>query len=268
LVHHDAEHRDTPFRAVAFGPQLPRTLAGAAPSLAIDDLRTFGVREARRDGDTRLTRAFESLYQGSATGLVASSSAEGFEAIRMLRDANPAALPVEHGASYPRGRLGQSLQQIAQLIRADLGLEVAFADVGGWDTHVNQGAGEGQLATRLDELAASIAAFVTDLGPRMRDVVVLTMSEFGRTVKENGTAGTDHGHATTMFAVGGAVRGGVVHGRWPGLAPEQRHEGRDLALTTDYRDLFGEVVVGHLGPARLDAVFPGHAPGLPLGLFG
>jgi uncharacterized protein (DUF1501 family) len=268
LTHHDAEHRDTPFRAVAFGPQLPRTLAGSAPSLAIDDLRTFGVREARRDGDARLTRAFEALYQGSATGLVASSSAEGFEAIRMLRHVNPAAQPIEHNASYPRGRFGQSLQQIAQLIKADLGLEVAFADIGGWDTHVNQGSGDGQLATRLDEFAGAIGAFVTDLGPRMRDVVVLTMSEFGRTVKENGTGGTDHGHATTMFVLGGAVRGGMVHGHWPGLSPEQRHEGRDLALTTDYRDLFSEVVTGHLGSIDLDGVFPGHATGPKLGLFG
>jgi uncharacterized protein (DUF1501 family) len=268
LAHHDAEHRDTPFRAVAFGPQLPRTLAGTAPSLAIDDLRTFGVREARGEGDARLTRAFEALYQGSATGLIASSSTEGFEAIRMLRAANPGGRPVEHGATYPRGRLGQSLQQIAQLIKADLGLEIAFADVGGWDTHVNQGAADGQLAQRLDEFAGAIGAFVTDLGDHMRDVVLLTMSEFGRTIKENGTAGTDHGHATTMFVVGGGIRGGLVHGRWPGLAPEVRHEGRDLALTTDYRDLFSEVVTGHLGPVLPEAVFPGHVAGPRLGLFG
>ena len=265
---HDREHAETPFRAVAFGPQLPRVLAGSAPSLAIDDLRTFGVREARRDGDARLTRAFESLYQGSATGLVASSAAEGFDAIRMLKDADPGNRPAEHGASYPRSRFGQSMQQIAQLIKADLGLQVAFADVGGWDTHVNQGGGEGQLATRLDDLARAIAAFTTDLGERMRDVVILTMSEFGRRVRENGTGGTDHGHATAMMVIGGGVRGGTVYGRWPGLAPEQRHEGRDLAVTTDFRDLFGEVLTGHLGAASLDGVFPGHRPAPPLGLFG
>lgn len=264
---HDREHADTPFRAVGFGPQLPRILAGSAPALAIDDLRTFGVREARRDGDARLTRAFESLYQGSATGLVASSAAEGFEAIRMLRDADPGATPTEHGAEYPRGRFGQSMQQIAQLIKADLGLQVAFADVGGWDTHVNQGSAEGQLATRLDEFGAALAAFVTDLGGRMADVMVLTMSEFGRTVRENGTGGTDHGHATAMLAIGGDVRGGRVYGRWPGLSPESRHQGRDLAVTTDYRDLFGEVLTGHLGAASLDAVFPGHRPAEALGLF-
>lgn len=265
---HDREHAETPFRAVAFGPQLPRILAGGAPTLAVDDLRTFGVREARRDGDARLTRAFESLYAGSATGLVASSAAEGFEAIRMLKTINPGGQPAEHGAAYPGGRFGQSMQQIAQLIKADLGLQVAFADVGGWDTHVNQGGADGQLATRLDDFGTAIAAFVTDLGERMRDVVILSMSEFGRTVKENGTGGTDHGHATAMLAIGGGVRGGQVYGRWPGLAPEQRHEGRDLAVTTDYRDLFGEVLAGHFGAADLASVFPGHRTTRTLGLFG
>ncbi len=265
---HEREHADTPFRAVAFGAQLPRILAGSAPTLAIDDLRAFGVGTARARGDDRLTRAFESLYAGAATGLVAASSAEGFEAIKMLRTANPTALPPAHGATYGRGRLATALQQVAQLIRADLGLEIAFVDVGGWDTHVNQGAGQGQLATRLDELGTAIAAFTTDLGEQMRDVVLVTMSEFGRTVKENGTGGTDHGHGTAMMVVGGDVRGGRVLGSWPGLAPEARHDGRDLAVTTDFRSLFGEVLTGHLGAADLSAVFPGHTPGTPLGLFG
>ncbi len=265
--HADA-HADTPFRAVAFGPQLPRTLAGPAPTLAIDDLRTFGMRAARAGGEARLARAFESLYEGSATGLVASSSAEGFDALRMLKAANPATLEPANGARYPRGRLGTSMQQIAQLIRSDLGLEIAFADVGGWDTHVNQGAAQGQLGTRLDELAGSIAAFTTDLGDRMRDVVVLTMSEFGRTVRENGTGGTDHGHGTAMFVIGGDVHGGEVFGRWPGLAPEARFEARDLAVTTDFRALFGEVLNSHLGPTDISRVFPGFQAEGKLGLFG
>ncbi|MEI2720568.1 MAG: DUF1501 domain-containing protein [Gemmatimonadales bacterium] len=169
---HAREHAETPFRAVAFGPQLPRMLAGSAPALAIDDLRAFGVRTARSEGNERLTRAFESLYEGAATGLVASSSAEGFEAIKMLKSANPTALPPANGAVYGRGKLATAMQQVAQLIRADLGLRIAFVDVGGWDTHVNQGSGQGQLATRLDELGGALAAFTTDLGERMRDVVV------------------------------------------------------------------------------------------------
>jgi uncharacterized protein (DUF1501 family) len=255
---HDREHADTPFRAVAFGPQLPRILAGSAPSLAIDDLRAFGVR-ARPDAADKLTRAFEALYQGSATGLLATSAEESFEAIRMLKTANPSALAAEHGAEYPRGRLGQSLQQIAQLIKSDLGLEIAFADMSGWDTHVNQGSDQGQLALRLAELGASLAAFATDLGERMRDVCVLTMSEFGRTVRENGTGGTDHGHGTAMLVLGGTVNGKRIAGRWPGLDIEARYEGRDVAVTTDFRDLFGEILTRHLGARDLSAVFPGYS---------
>lgn len=266
---HDREHADTPFRAVAFGPQLPRALAGSAPSLAIDDLRAFGLKGKPAVAD-RLTRAFESLYEGSATGLLASSSAEGFEAVQMLKRVNPAQYAPANGATYPRGKLGESLLQIAQLIKSGIGLEIGFADAGGWDTHVNQGSGEGQLAARLDDLGAGLSAFAQDLGPRMRDVVVLTMSEFGRTVKENGTSGTDHGHATAMMVMGGGVQGGKVYGSWPGLDPAARYEGRDLPVTTDFRDLFGEVLTGHLGARDLSAVFPGHAanPAGRLGIMG
>ena len=255
---HDREHAETPFRAVAFGPQLPRLLAGSAPSLAIDDLRTFGMRAPGPAGD-KLTRAFEALYQGAATGLLATSAEESFEAIRMLQQANPSSLSPAGGAEYPPGRLGQSLQQIAQLIKANLGVEIAFADMSGWDTHVNQGNDQGQLAARLTELGRSLAAFATDLGERMRDVCVLTMSEFGRTIRENGTGGTDHGHATAMLVLGGTVNGGRVAGRWPGLDPAARYEGRDVAVTTDFRDLFGELLVRHLGARDLSAVFPGYA---------
>ncbi|MBA2292402.1 MAG: DUF1501 domain-containing protein [Gemmatimonadales bacterium] len=261
------QHADTPFRSVAFGAQLPRTLAGSAPALAIKDLRTFGLREAREDGDRPLTTAFESLYGGNATGLVASSAAEGFEAIRMLRVANPANIGTANGAEYPRGELGSSMRQVAQLIRADLGVEIAFVDVGGWDTHVNQGAAQGQLATRLNDLGAAIGAFVTDLGDRMADVALITMSEFGRTVRENGTGGTDHGHGTAMFVIGGDVRGGAVHGNWPGLGADALHEGRDLAVTTDFRTLFSEVLQGHLGAVDLKGVFPGFTGSPTLGVY-
>jgi uncharacterized protein (DUF1501 family) len=144
------------------------------------------------------------------------------------------------------------------LSKADVGLEVAFADVGGWDTHVNQGSAQGQLATRLDDFGRGLAALVTDLGDRMEDTVVLTMSEFGRAVSENGNRGTDHGHGNAMIAIGGGIRGGRVYGRWPGLAPGQRYEGRDLAVTTDFRDVFGEIVVRHLGVADPTAIFPGY----------
>jgi uncharacterized protein (DUF1501 family) len=197
------------------------------------------------------------MYAGAATGLVASSSAEAFEAVKMLRTSDPARHQPANGAEYPRSPFGQAMRQLAQLIKADLGLEIGFADLGGWDTHVNQGAAEGQLATRLRDLGAGLAAFATDLGERMADVLVLTMSEFGRTVRENGNAGTDHGHATAMLVLGGATRGGRVHGRWPTLDESARFEGRDLAVTTDFRGLFGEILGKHLGAGDLGTVFPG-----------
>jgi uncharacterized protein (DUF1501 family) len=164
-----------------------------------------------------------------------------------------------NGAEYPRGPFGQALRQIAQLAKADVGLEIAFAEIGGWDTHVNQGSVRGQLANRLDDFARGIAALAADLGDRLEDTVVLTMSEFGRAVQENGGGGTDHGHGNVMLAIGGGVRGGRVYGRWPGLAIEQRYEGRDLAVTTDFRDVFGEIVVRHMGVADPAPIFPGYA---------
>ncbi len=254
---HDREHENTPFRAVAFGPQLPRILAGSAPSLAIEDLQAFGMRGPQPAGRDRLTRAFEELYAGSATGLLSTSSREAFEAVQTLKRLDPAQYRPADGVDYPRGRLGKALLEIAQLIKADVGLQVAFADATGWDTHVNQGASEGQLAARLDELGLALAAFARDLGARMRDVVVCTMSEFGRTVRENGNSGTDHGHATAMLVLGGPVNGGNMLGKWPGLDPAQRFEGRDVAVTTDFRDLFAELVSRHLGARDLGAIFPG-----------
>jgi uncharacterized protein (DUF1501 family) len=257
---HDEEHRDTPFRAVAFGPQLPRILAGTAPSLALDDLQTFGLRAPQPAARDRLTRAFEQLYAGSATGLVSASSQEAFEAVQLLRQADPSQYQATHGATYPRGKFGKAMLQIAQLIKANVGLQLAFADVTGWDTHVNQGASEGQLAARLAEFGGALAAFAQDLGEKLRDVVVLTMSEFGRTVRENGNAGTDHGHATAMLVLGGPVQGGRVLGRWPGLDPGSRFEERDVAVTTDFRDLFAEILARHLHASNLAAVFPGFTP--------
>src|SRR2546429_8456000 len=200
---HDREHEDTPFRAVAFGPQLPRILRGSPPSPAIDARQAFGLRAPQGAARDRLTRAFEELYAGSATGLLSSSSQEAFEAVQLLKQANPTQYRPENDAEYPRGRLGRSLQQIAQLINGNLGLRVAFADVTGWDTHVNQGSSEGQLAARLAGLGQALTAFAQDLGEKLDDVVVLTMSEFGRTVRGNGNSGTDPGEATAMRGLGG-----------------------------------------------------------------
>ena len=246
----------TPFRAIALAPQLPRVLQGAAPALAVNQLGQFGIRAGAAARDA--SALFEQAYGVSADSVLNGTGKEAFEAIRMLKAADPAKYEPEHGADYPRTPFGQALKQIAQLTKADVGLEVAFADVGGWDTHVNQGSAQGQLANRLDDFARAIAALAIDLGDRMDDTVVVTMSEFGRAVRENGNRGTDHGHANAMMIVGGRVRGGRVYGRWPGLSVDRRYDGRDLAVTTDFRDVFGEIVVRHLGLQDAHAVFPGY----------
>lgn len=242
----------SPFRAVSMTAQTPRILDGPEAVVALSSLGEFTVRGAGDSADR-----LEALYRTGEADLVHGAGREMFDAVRMLQAANPQRYQPEHGAEYPRSQFGQRLREVAQLIKADVGLEVAFADVGGWDTHVNQGAATGQLALRLTDFARSVDALVTDLGDRMADVVILSMSEFGRMVRQNGNGGTDHGHAGAMFVIGGAVRGGRVLGRWPGLAREQLFEGRDLALTTDFRTVFAEVLTGHLGATGMERVFPG-----------
>ena len=242
----------TPFRAVAMTPQTPRILEGPSATVAMNSLDEFSVRATGSSAER-----LEALYRTGSADLVHGTGAEMFDAVKMLRSANPQKYLPQNNADYPRSQFGQRLLQIAQLIKANVGLEIAFADVGGWDTHVNQGGSTGQLAQRLDDFSKSIAALVTDLGDRMDDVVILTMSEFGRMARENGNRGTDHGHAGALFVIGGHVKGGKVHGKWPGLEQEQLYEGRDLALTTDFRSVFAEVVHNHLGASALDRVFPG-----------
>ncbi len=245
-----------PFRAVAMSAQTPRILGGHAPVVAMNSIDEFSIRSAGSDAERRL----EALYRTGNADLVHGSGSEMFEALKVLKAANPQQYTPQNGAVYPRSEFGNRLLQIAQLIKAGVGLEVAFADIGGWDTHVNQGGAQGQLANRLTDFSSSIAALVTDLGDRMEDVVILTCSEFGRTVRQNGTGGTDHGHAGAMFVIGGSLGASKkVLGTWPGLAPEQLYEGRDLALTTDFRAVFSEVVSRHLGGSQLEAVFPGYA---------
>ena len=248
--------QESSFRAVALTQQLPRVLQGHAPALAMNQIAQFGIRGG---GNDAVSTSFEAQYAAAADRVLNVVGREAFDAMKMLKTADPSQYRPEHGAEYPRSPFGQALMQIAQLTKADLGLEVAFADLGGWDTHVNQGSAQGQLATRLDDFSRSIAALVTDLGDRMADTIVLTMSEFGRAVAENGNRGTDHGHGNAMMVIGGGVRGGRVYGKWPGLAVERRYDRRDLAVTTDFRDVFGEIVVRHMGLTDLKPIFPGYA---------
>lgn len=246
----------TPFRAVALGADVPRTLAGAVPAIALSNLKSFSVG-GRGPAPSPAANAFEAMYGDSGDRIFHPAGEETFEAVKMLRTANPGQYTPSPDANYPNSEFGNNMKQIAQLLKANLGVEAAFTDVSGWDTHQNQGSVNGQLSNRLKDFADGISAFWRDLGDQAGNVTVVTMSEFGRTARENGTGGTDHGHANAMFVLGGEVKGGKVYGKWPGLDNDQLNEGRDLALTTDFRDVLGEVVSRTLGANNLEAVFPG-----------
>ncbi len=241
------------FRAIAMGPSLPRILSGSERAVAMNNINDFGVG-GRNPNPTANT--FEAMYEQSVDSVLHGTGQETFDAVKMLRSADPSKYKSAAGADYPRGRFGDSLKQLAQLVKADLGVQVAFADIGGWDHHVNEGSTQGQIANVLHEFSQSLAAFWVDLGDLAEDTIVVTMSEFGRTARENGNRGTDHGHANVMFVLGGPVKGGKVYGRWPGLDQSQLYEGRDLALTTDFRQVLAEAVSHHLGNTDLARVFP------------
>jgi uncharacterized protein (DUF1501 family) len=247
---------DSPFRAVSMTQQLPRSLYGRAPSVAMSNLADFSIKAGIYTQN--MAGGFESLYQQNVKDSLGETGKETFEAVNFLKQANPAQNKPENGATYPASQLGRSLMQIAQLIKAGVGLEVAFTEVGGWDTHVNEGNARGQLSNLLRDFANSIAAFGTDLGKRMDDVVLITMSEFGRTAKENGNRGTDHGHANAMFVLGNSVKGGKVYGDFRGLKNDKLYQGRDLDVTTDFRDVFAEAAAIHLGAKDTGKIFPGY----------
>jgi uncharacterized protein (DUF1501 family) len=252
----DKAVQNAAFRAIALGPSLPRILSGAEPVVAMNNINDFSIG-GRNSKPSPAASAFEAMYGHSADTVLHTTGEETFDAVKMLKSADPGKYAPAPGANYPKGRFGDSLRQLAQLIKANLGVQVAFADIGGWDHHVNEGSTEGQLANVLGDFAQSLAAFWIDLGDLGEDTVVVTMSEFGRTARENGNRGTDHGHANVMFVLGGPVKGGKVYGRWPGLDQSQLYEGRDLALTTDFRQVIGEAVARHMGNQNLATVFPG-----------
>jgi uncharacterized protein (DUF1501 family) len=246
-----AGEKPSPVRAVSLGPTLSRSMAGRNPAIALQTIGGFRVQ------DSMAAKQFENMYVESKDPMIRAAGRETFEAVAMLQSIQQRPYTPAGGAEYPRSAFGDSMRQIAQLIKSDVGMEMAFADIRNWDHHVNEPV---QLANRLGEYAQSLGAFWQDMGDRMSDVAVVTMSEFGRTARENGNRGTDHGHANCMFVMGGGVNGGKVFGKWPGLENEQLYEGRDLALTTDFRDVLGELVAAHLGNPTLDGVFPGYHP--------
>ena len=257
------EPKPSPVRAVSLGEEVARTLRGKNEALAIGNVNDFQVK------DQRMAATFESMYGVSTDQVLNTTARETFDAVRLVKSIQSKPYVASNAAAYPNGRFGQSLQQIARIIKADVGLEVAFTDIGGWDTHVNEVAAqphEGRLAQLLREFGDGLAAFATDMVDRMADITIVTMSEFGRTARENGNRGTDHGHANVMFALGGHIPGGRVYGEWPGLQPEQLYEGRDLNVTTDFRTVLGELVAGQLGNHDLAHVFPGFERTKPAGL--
>ena len=284
---------DSKFRSLALTQTLPRVLRGVAPAVALARIDDFHVREdiemaegmggprmgdggrygrrrqnqggseaaasgQHKEGGDASASAFEKLYADAAKDMLGNAGRETFEAIDALRVADPSKYSPRSGVSYPRGRLGESMKQMAQLIKADLGVELAFVDLGGWDHHTAEGGSTGQLANLLRQLGGSLSAFNADLADRMSDVVVMTMTEFGRTVRENGNRGTDHGHGSVSFVMGGPVKGGAVYGKFPKLSEENLYEGRDLPVTTDFRDLVGEVLLRHMGLTDLHKVFPNY----------
>jgi len=236
-----------PLRAVSIGPRMARSLRGSNPAVALNTLADFRVKDAAANME------FESMYAESSDTELNGAGKDAFQALKLLESVRKQGYSPSNGARYPQGRFGASLREIAQLIKADVGLEAAFADMGGWDHHANEAA---RLPGMLREFGGALAAFAQDLEGRMNDVVIVTMSEFGRTVRENGSRGTDHGHANSMFVIGGQVAGGQVYGKWPGLGREQLFEGRDLAITTDFRDVLAETIAGHMGDSCAASAFP------------
>ena len=258
-----AEPKPSALRAVSLSPDLPRSLAGRNEALAVNSIADFQVK------DTHAASLFETMYGTTADRVLNGTGRETFEAIKIMQSIQKNPYVPANNARYPGGRLSQSLLQIARLIKADVGLEVAFTDVGGWDTHVNEVGPQphtGQLANLLHDFGDALAAFSQDMGDRMADITIVSMSEFGRTVKENGDRGTDHGHANCMFVLGGQVKGGHVYGNWPGLEQEQLYQQRDLNVTTDFRSVLSELVSKQMGNRQLAAVFPGFQATRSLGL--
>lgn len=256
--------RPAALRAAAFDSALPHALRGAAVVSAFNDLASF-TTGLPADQDQALLTDFSRIVSQSPDtskayrALVNETGRAMVNDLTVLSGIDPTSYSPANGAVYPNSTYGQQLRQVAQLIKSGLGLEVAALSIGGWDTHNNQGGGEstGQQARRHQDFAAGIAALWTDLGPAaMVNVTILTMTEFGRTAAENGSSGTDHGHAASWFVAGGRVHGGI-YGSWPGLAAQSLVHGRYLDHSVDFRNVMGDVLVHHLGNPDVADVLPG-----------
>jgi len=258
LTGHD---HSTPFQAVSLTSALPRSLYGETPCLAISSLQDFTLQlRGNPMSINSASTSFEDLYDQTAPGLLQQTGKESFEALKLLKKSDIKNYQPANQAAYPQTPLGNALKQIAQLIKTDVGLEVAFAEHGGWDTHFNQGTATGIFGNNASDLSNSITAFWIDLGTYQDDVTIMTMTEFGRTVHQNGTGGTDHGRASCNFILGNQVKGGNVHGNIRELSVENLEDGRDLPVTTDFRTIFSEVADQHLHIHNDQVLFPDWTP--------
>lgn len=259
-----ASANDSPFRAVGMGAMVQDSLRGTVSPLSLRSIADFHLRG--REGELRQAQeALARLYRTTSTGeALGAQAGMVFSTVDMLQQISALGYTPANGAVYPEDEegFGRALRQIAQLIKADVGLEVACVDLGGWDTHENQGTHGGYFQSHLEVLAQGLGAFHADLQDWMAGITVVTMSEFGRRVSENASAGTDHGHGNFMLVMGGEVNGGQVYADWPTLAPEALNEG-DLAITTDYRDVLAEVLTLRMNNPAMDRVFPGLASAPP-----
>ena len=252
LLGHDA----TPFRAVSLTSSLPRSFYGDNETIAIKNLQDFAIQTRDNPTTNIAAKSFEELYDQTSSSLLSKTGKESFDAVKMLQKTDIKNYKPADGANYPNSPLGNALKQIAQLIKLDVGLEVAFAESGGWDTHYNQGTDNGIFARNVNDFSNSISAFWTDMGTLQDDVTLMTTTEFGRTVNQNGTGGTDHGRASCSFILGNDVNGGKVHGSIQPLSVENLADGRDLAVTTDFRSIFCEVADRHLKINNDKLLFP------------
>ncbi len=257
---------DSPFRAVGVGRLVQASLRGPVPATALQSIADYHLK-GLHGSETELARFQASLSALYPSGdFLDTQARQTFEAVDTLAREAPGDYEPQNGAQYPDSEFGLALQQVAQLIKADLGLEVACVDIGGWDTHAAQGSATGVLSGLLSDLATGLHAFYADMGGRMARITVVTMSEFGRRLKENASGGTDHGHGNCMFLLGGGIQGGRVYGDWPGLAMEQLYGPGDLVITTDFRTVLAEIVEKRLGNPKIAEVFPNFARPAYLGV--
>jgi uncharacterized protein (DUF1501 family) len=259
-----ATENGSPFRAVGFGAMLPSSLRGPIPAIALQSIADFHLGGRYKGEVEQFQSIISSMYASDAT--LGERADFTLDAVQLLQSVVSGEYQPSNGAQYPDSEFGQSLMQVAQLIKAEIGVEVAAVDLGGWDTHITQGAVKGEMPDLLADLSASLAAFYHDLGDTMKRVTVTAMSEFGRRAAENGGFGTDHGHGNVMMTLGKSINGGKVYGQWPGLSVDKLVAPGDLAITTDFRSVLGELVSKHLKNPTLDQVFPNFTEYQPLGI--